>query len=94
MKLRTSYFVAVAMAETAALLVMWQAFRDATHGLQHMANVYADHRCADVVVTAEIGPVPSLPVLDVYRYVPGAPLVQPVPMTDPALEAPWGDRSE
>jgi hypothetical protein len=75
MRLRTSYFVAFTLAETGALFVIWQALRDATHGMQHMSNVIADHRCAEV----------SLADNDHYPYVPGAPLVQPAPMADPAI---------
>jgi hypothetical protein len=88
MKLRTSCSVALIVAETGTLLVLWQAFRDATHAVQHMARVYADHRCADVTVTAEVHRVPSLPSFELterYEYVPNKPLVQPPPMQDPAI---------
>jgi hypothetical protein len=87
MRLRTSCSVALIVAETGTLLVLWQAFRDATHAVQHMANVYADHHCAaDVTVTAEVHRVSSsLPSLDRYEYVAGEPLVQPPPMQDPAI---------
>jgi hypothetical protein len=51
-----------------------------------MARVYADHRCADVTVTAEMHRVRPSPLrlTDSYEYVPGKPLVQPPPMGDPA----------
>jgi hypothetical protein len=85
-KLRTSYLVAFTLAETGALLVMWQAFRDAAEGLQQMANTYANHRCApEVTVTAELHRVPLSPSFDYYPYVAGEPLVQPPPMADEAL---------
>jgi hypothetical protein len=75
-RLRTSCVLALTLAETGALLVIWQAFRDATHGMQHMSNVIADHRCRP----------PSSPIdNEHYPYVAGAPLVQPAPMADPAI---------
>jgi hypothetical protein len=84
-RLRTATFVAAALVVTGSEWVLWQALRDATNGLHHMARVYAEHRCADVTVTAELHRVPSLPSLDRYEYVAGEPLVQPPPMADEAL---------
>jgi hypothetical protein len=84
MRLRTTCFLAAALVVTGSEWVLWQALRDATNGLHHMARVYADHRCADLTVTAEIQHVPPLPSYDRYEYVPGRPLVQPPPMGDPA----------
>jgi hypothetical protein len=88
MRLRTATFVAAALIVTGSEWVLWQALRDATNGLHHMARVYADHRCADVTVTAELHRVPSSPSFELtehYEYVAGAPLVQPPPMADPVI---------
>lgn len=77
MKLRSSYVVIV--AETGIVLMLWQALRDATHGLQHMASVYADHHCTDL-------PVYAAPSLLFEQHPPVFPQqVFPAPEQDPAL---------
>lgn len=82
---RTPHLVADALL-VGAVIVLWRAVHDAAEGLQHMARTYADHRCSDVVtVTAELRP-PSMRQQRVdWHYVAGERLVQPAPMTDPAL---------
>jgi hypothetical protein len=40
MRMRTATFLAAALVVTGSEWMLWQALRDATHGLQHMARVY------------------------------------------------------
>jgi hypothetical protein len=69
-RLRTATFVAAALVVTGSEWVLWQALRDATNGLHHMARVYAEHRCADVTVTAELHRVRRCRLwTDRYEYV-------------------------
>jgi hypothetical protein len=82
---RTSALLVADVVLGATVLVLWRALHDAAEGLQHMSNVYADHRCADVKVTAELHRVPLSPSFERYTYVAGEPLVQPPPMADPVI---------
>jgi hypothetical protein len=40
MRMRTATFLAAALVVTGSEWVLWQALRDATNGLHHMARVY------------------------------------------------------
>jgi hypothetical protein len=75
---RTAFLLGAFVVATVGDLVLYRHVRVSAEINQDLSTRLATHRCPAPVR-------PDFATTELYEYVPGAPLVQPPPMRDPAI---------